>query len=187
MHKKVTDLRITSGLYKGLRLRSPRSTTTHPMGSREKLALFNMLGPDLSGMAVLDAYAGSGALGLEALSRGAARADFVESNHAVAKTLTDNLHSLGVSTGKVYVCSVSQFLTNTLPDQYDLIFADPPYDNYHPEEIMKLSYCLKPAGRLVLSHPAWTEPPVFPELDLLVSRQYAAARITIYQKNSPKT
>lgn len=93
--KVVSQLRVISGRYRGTSLRSPLHASTHPMGAREKLALFNMV--NVEGARVLDAYAGSGALGIEALSRGAREVVFVEANRAVGKVLQENLDKIGVN------------------------------------------------------------------------------------------
>ncbi|MBR3414997.1 RsmD family RNA methyltransferase [Candidatus Saccharibacteria bacterium] len=92
---KSSELRILSGKYKGTKLKSPDLATTHPMGSREKLALFNMLSPYLEGATVLDYFAGSGALGLEALSRGAASVTFIENNPKALQTIRENCERCG--------------------------------------------------------------------------------------------
>lgn len=93
--KAVGQLRVISGRYRGTSLRSPLHASTHPMGAREKLALFNMV--NVEGTRVLDAYAGSGALGIEALSRGACEVVFVEANRAVGRVLQENLDKIGVN------------------------------------------------------------------------------------------
>lgn len=86
-----SDLKVLAGRFKGIKLQSPRSALTHPMGSREKLALFNMLQPYLGGAKVLDIYAGSGALGIEALSRGATSAIFVEKAAQIVQIIQKNI------------------------------------------------------------------------------------------------
>lgn len=88
------DLRVLAGKFKGVKLQSPHSALTHPMGSREKLALFNMLQPYLQGATVLDIYAGSGALGIEALSRGAKSVIFVEKSAKIAQIIRQNIQQL---------------------------------------------------------------------------------------------
>ncbi len=89
-----SDLRVLSGRFKGIRLDSPRSTLAHPMGSREKIALFNMLQPYLEGAKVLDIYAGSGALGIEALSRGAESVVFVEKSPQISQVIKQNVQQI---------------------------------------------------------------------------------------------
>lgn len=89
------NLRVLAGEFKGRKIASPNDSRTHPMGAREKLALFNMV--TVEDRAVLDLYAGTGALGIEALSRGAKEVVFVEKTPAVAKIIRENLQILGVS------------------------------------------------------------------------------------------
>ncbi len=169
-------MQVISGIYKGKNLKSPQSDKTHPMGSREKLALFNMLLPYLENATLLDAFAGTGALGIEALSRGAAVVTFVEKDHKVAKTLRENVADINGAT--IVEKNIESFVAE--PESFDLIIADPPYDNFKPEQIETLIKYLKPSGILALSHPGLA--PEYPELKLLKSRDYAAATISIYQK-----
>ena len=169
-------MQVISGIYKGKNLKSPQSDKTHPMGSREKLALFNMLLPYLENAVVLDAFAGTGALGVEALSRGASAVTFIEKDHKVAKILRENVANIDGTT--IIEKSVGAFETE--PETFDLIIADPPYDHFDPELIGHLIAFLKPNGVLALSHPG--EAPGFEDLNLLRSRSYAGATISIYQK-----
>ena len=90
MMESFSELSILSGQYKGIKLKSPGGAT-HPMGSREKNATFNMLAPYLEGAEVIDYFAGSGALGLEALSRGAASVTFVENDPKAIKVIEENI------------------------------------------------------------------------------------------------
>ena len=148
------------------------------MGAREKLALFNMISDYLPGAVVLDAYAGSGALGIEALSRGASYATFVEKNHHAAQTIRKNLTNLDLTTvSSVHECSVEKF---SAPEKFDIIFADPPYDNFKAAEVNDLSAFLKKAGVLILSHPG--DAPKLDGLALQKTKAYANARISIYAK-----
>ena len=174
----MNSIKITSGKFRGRNIASPNLDTTHPMGAREKLALFNMIGDFLPGAAILDAYAGSGALGIEALSRGASYATFVEKNHRAAQTIRKNLADLDLTAiSKVYECGVEKFL---VPEKFDIIFADPPYDNFEVAKINGLSAFLKEAGVLVLSHPG--DAPEIDGLALQKTKTYANARVSIYAK-----
>lgn len=110
---KKPDLRVLSGKFKGQKITSPQSKLTHPMGSREKLALFNMLQPYLGGAKVLDIYAGSGALGIEALSRGANEVIFVEKSPQIAQILKQNLQQIA---GKGHLEAVPRVLTSESHD-----------------------------------------------------------------------
>lgn len=103
---------------------------TRPTTDRVRESLFNVLGArvDFTGLAVLDLYAGSGALGLEALSRGAATAVFVESDRRAAAVIADNVRSLGASGALVRCGSVASVLAAGNDGPVDLVFADPPYE-----------------------------------------------------------
>ena len=123
-------MQIISGKYKRQPLKSPNDQLTHPMGSREKIALFNMLTGEIEGKNVLDAFAGTGALGLEALSLGAKSAVFVEKSPKIAKILKENvLNTLKneKDSAKIVISDIKNFKTD---EKFDLVFADPPYDLY---------------------------------------------------------
>ena len=166
-------VKITSGIYRGRTISTP-GNGTHPMGERERLALFNMLG-SLAGARVLDAFAGSGALGIEALSRGAQKVVFVEKNHGACQVIKTNLTSLNAS-GEVLCADVAKLEAG----EFEVILADPPYDNFDPEIIENLVNHLTSGGTLVLSHP--DEAPVINGLTLEKTRQYAAAHLSFYSK-----
>jgi 16S rRNA (guanine966-N2)-methyltransferase len=120
--------RLISGVAGGRRLRVPPSGV-RPTGDRAREGLFNSLGSllDLEGAAVLDLYAGSGALGLEALSRGAAQVVFVESGPRVLPVLRANLAAVGLPGGRVVAGSVPTVVAGRPPARFDLVLADPPY------------------------------------------------------------
>ena len=174
-------MRILSGQYKNHQILSPHSTKTHPMGDREKLALFNSLlslekfEAGLADKRILDAFAGSGALGLEALSRGATDVAFVEKDAHAAQTIRANLSALGAH-AQVVKQDINQF-TTTAP--FDLIFADPPYDALEELNLPHLLSLLTPAGVLVLSLPksARLDPP-----NIIKDKTYARCRIVFLNK-----
>ena len=87
MKNNFTSLRVTGGELKNKEIKSPEDKHTHPMGSRERLALMNIIGPEVKNAEILDAFSGTGAIGIEALSRGASHVIFVEKNHKVAEIL----------------------------------------------------------------------------------------------------
>jgi 16S rRNA (guanine966-N2)-methyltransferase len=120
--------RLISGVAGGRRLKVPR-TGVRPTGDRAREALFNSLGSlvELRGAAVLDLYAGSGALGLEALSRGAQTVVFVESSPGVLPVLKENLATVGLTGGRVLAGSVPTVVGGPPPARFDLVLADPPY------------------------------------------------------------
>ncbi len=182
-----SSLRIISGSLKGQTIASPNSPHTHPMGSREKLAMFNMIGDLLHGATVLDVFAGSGALGLEALSRGAKEVFFVECQLKVARVIQDNLVKLSrfrpqlLSEAQIFSEPLQKFsIRPEFQSYFDLILADPPYDHFQPEKLTVLPQLLYRGGRIVLSFPSYLNPPELPSLTLVSVRHYAAAGIAVY-------
>ncbi|ADH85251.1 16S rRNA (guanine(966)-N(2))-methyltransferase RsmD [Desulfurivibrio alkaliphilus] len=130
-------MRIIAGRFKGRRLRAPgrrfADSLVRPTSDRAREALFNLLQGEVTGAAVLDLFAGTGALGLEALSRGAEQALFVEGNPSVARLLRENIELCGVAEQSRLVvrdCAFGlDFLTPLAPPAgFDLIMVDPPYD-----------------------------------------------------------
>jgi len=119
-------MRVIAGEFGGRRLHAPPRGATRPTADRVREALFSMLS-DVAGALVLDLYAGSGALGIEALSRGAASVVFVESDVAAAVTIRRNLETLGVQ-GEVRRQDALRFLA-AAKGPFDLVFCDPPYDS----------------------------------------------------------
>ena len=121
-------MRVVAGLYGGRRLVSPPGTDTRPTSDRVREALFSILGSAVEGAHVLDLYAGSGALGIEALSRGAASAVFVDHSQKAIAAITTNLDALGIDA--VVRCAEARAALRPSPAPpypYDLVFLDPPY------------------------------------------------------------
>ncbi len=132
-------MRIIAGTFRSRTLAAPPGMSTRPTSDRLRETLFNVLAPRIENVAFLDLYAGSGAVGLEAISRGAARVAFVERAPAALKILNANLERLGISSGvRVHAKSVSAFLKSASqpntksagpnPERYDVVFLDPPYE-----------------------------------------------------------
>ncbi|MBA3523230.1 MAG: 16S rRNA (guanine(966)-N(2))-methyltransferase RsmD [Geodermatophilaceae bacterium] len=125
-------MRIIAGTAGGRRLDAPSGTATRPTSDRAREAMFSTLGGliDLDGARVLDLYAGSGALGLEALSRGAVAADLVDSDPRAAATIRANAAALGLSGARVHAGTVARYCERAAedPTPVDLLLADPPYD-----------------------------------------------------------
>ena len=126
----VGTLRIVAGHLKGRRIHVPDDPTVRPTGERVREALFNILGQDLGGFQVLDLFAGTGALGFEAISRGARRVVFVESSPKIAATLRRTAEQLGVAQeARVVVGRVEELLERrSLGGPFEVILADPPYE-----------------------------------------------------------
>jgi 16S rRNA (guanine966-N2)-methyltransferase len=127
-------MRIIAGTYRSRTLKAPPGLATRPTSDRLRETLFNVLAPRIEGAALLDLYAGSGAVGLEALSRGAASVTFVEREPAALKVLRANLAALGVRNGfQVHAGSVAAYLRSSTKAgprsvPHAVVFLDPPYD-----------------------------------------------------------
>jgi len=123
--------RIVAGLAKGRRIAVPPGQATRPTSDRAREALFSALesirGGSLGGARVLDLYAGSGAVGLEALSRGAAQVTLVESSSAAARVCRENVRNLGLEGAQVVAEKVERFVSAAPANAYDIVFLDPPY------------------------------------------------------------
>lgn len=152
-------MRVIAGAHGGRRLRAPGGREVRPTADRVREALFSSLGQTVAGAHVLDLYAGSGALGIEALSRGAASATFVERSPRVAAVLRDNLSALGLAAA-VAICPVATYARGgcaadagspagapTAGDPVDLVLADPPYD-HGLEELVTALDALRERRRL---------------------------------------
>ncbi len=131
-------MKIIGGEYGGRRLKVPHDPRVRPSGERIRAAWFSILLPRLPGTAVLDLFAGSGALGLEALSRGATRADFVERGAPSVRALRDNIAALGVEDrARVHRGDAMRFIERVDPAVYAIAFADPPYDSDYAARLIE--------------------------------------------------
>jgi 16S rRNA (guanine966-N2)-methyltransferase len=148
-------IRVIAGEFGGRRLKTPVGDRTRPTAERVREAWFSILQRPVRGARVLDLYAGSGALGLEALSRGAISADFVENNRAALAALKANITALQVTDRtKVHRGDALKYAETLRPGQYDVAFADPPYDqDVHPRLIAW--FRVTPFARILsIEHPA---------------------------------
>jgi 16S rRNA (guanine966-N2)-methyltransferase len=174
-------VRVVAGTFKGHPLRAPRGTT-RPTLDRVREAVFSMLGP-LDGLRVLDLYAGSGALGIEALSRGAGIATFVDSDAAAVRAVRENLERVGAENGTVVRADALAFLRNAARrrERWDLVFCDPPYrlaDRLGEGLGHKLVATLTPEARVVCE--SSVKHPLEIDLPLLRERRYGDTRIAVY-------
>ena len=174
-------MRVIGGELGGRRLVAPRGRDTRPTSDRVREALFSVLG-SVSGARVLDLFAGSGALGIEALSRGAAQATLVDSSRASVASIERNLTTLGLD-AEVVRASARVFLGRACADarQYDLVFLDPPYrqaSGLAPELSVALPPVLSPAARVVCESDR--RAPLELDLTLADERRYGDTLIRIY-------
>lgn len=172
-------MRIIAGSHRGQRIAAPKGKDTRPTSDRVRENAFNLIGP-VDDADVLDLFAGSGALGLEALSRGAATATFVESDREACRTINANLDKLKLR-GTV-LCQDALRAIGRERRTYDLVLCDPPYD-YSAERLAPhLAGLIGEDGLLVYETSGRAEPPELPGLEVRTSRKYGAARLTLYEK-----
>jgi 16S rRNA (guanine966-N2)-methyltransferase len=175
-------MRIVAGSRKGHRIAAPRGVVTRPTGDRVREAAFQLIG-SVEGANVLDLFAGSGAMGLEALSRGAARCVFVERDAEACRVIERNLEKLGLTGAVVLRREVVEALREEKGHgrRYELVLADPPYDDWggvaEPLSV-RVPPVLAETALVVVETEARTEPDL--PLDLVTSRRYGSARISVF-------
>jgi len=173
-------MRIIAGRAKGRRLRAPAGPGTRPMMDRAREALFSALGPAVVEARVLDLYAGSGSIGLEALSRGAAEVVFVERGRAALAALRANVEAVGLG-GVIVAGDVGSHLAGG-DGLFDLVFVDPPFSLplASLEEVLALAASfLGPGGMVVVHRRSGTGPPLAPGLVEVSRRRYGDTEITV--------
>ena len=179
-------VRIIAGSRKGHTIFAPKGLATRPTGDRVRESAFNLIGP-VDGASVLDLFAGSGAMGLEALSRGAERAVFVESDGQAARAIERNLDKLRLSGATIVRRDARTALAAEAAAgrNYDLVLADPPYEDWPELERTLAPYLgsiLAPDGLLLVETAARVEPSL--PLRLRTTRRYGAARLTLYERDA---
>ena len=176
-------MRIIAGSRKGHKIAAPKGQDTRPTGDRVREAAFNLIGP-VDGAAVLDLFAGSGAMGLEALSRGAESATFVEANARAAGAIQENLEKLRLTGARIVREDAVRALAadGAAGRKYDLVLVDAPYDLYPDLEPMLARYLphvLAEDALVVVETRARVEPEL--PLRRRTSRTYGSARLTLFE------
>lgn len=174
-------MRIIAGKYKGQIISTPHGHKTHPMSERMRGALFNTLG-DIDGLSVLDAYAGTGAVGIEALSRGARNATFIDNDNNANRTILENIKKLNIKNAKTIRANSASWSKLNQAEKFDLIFCDPPYDAINHDSLEQLITNLQLDGLFILSAPKSYERPTFSKLDILSDKSFADGSIIFYKK-----
>ncbi|MDQ3159268.1 MAG: 16S rRNA (guanine(966)-N(2))-methyltransferase RsmD [bacterium] len=174
-------IRIISGKFGSRSIETPHGNKTHPMSEKMRGAIFNALG-DISDLDVLDAYAGSGAVGIEALSRGAKFVYFVEKDRVGANTTKKNIETLGIKDEvKLTQANISSWLETNQDRTFDVIIADPPYDKVNVNVFEKLAEILTENGTLVLSLPPGQSEEV-EGLKIVKSKSYGDSKIVFLKR-----
>ncbi len=178
-------IRIVSGQFGGRFINAPNTRTTHPMSERARSAIFNIIGEEIIGSRVLDAFAGSGAIGLEALSRGANEVIFLENNRVASKVINENIQVLGVGEyTDVINTTVNNWLNTSDKTDFDYIFIDPPYHQPQFSTVKRLMGLVKVGGYVILSHPGRGGTPDKTGIVVVDNRSYGDACITFYHRES---
>lgn len=173
-------MRIIAGYLKGRHIESPKKYSTHPMSEKIRGALFNVLG-DIEGLEILDAYAGSGAIGIEAISRGAKYVVACDIDTTAFKVLEKNITNLDIKNKDKAVHANSTNFIETNPRKYDIVICDPPYNNVQSSQLNALAGSVKMGGLLVLSLPPETPQQSFDNFELELNKSYGDATLWFYK------
>jgi 16S rRNA (guanine966-N2)-methyltransferase len=176
-------LRVIAGLYGGRNIKAPDTDATHPMSERVRNALFNVVGDEVKEAHILDVFSGSGAVGIEAISRGASHVTFIDRDRQAIEALNANLELLLITQATV-VHSPLEAWVDTCQQTFDIIFIDPPYDNMQLSTAFRVIKLLKPNGLMVLSYPGRGEAPTGTNGVVVVdNRSYGTAALTFYRSS----
>jgi len=179
----VVNLRIISGKFGGRTIQAPAGKVTHPMSDRVRGSMFSIISDEIQDAKVLDAFAGTGSLGLEAISRGAVSATFVERDRQANLALLENIKMLGVDNITTLVqLGLNAWIDKNQNNLYDVIFVDPPYNNLQLSTVSQLVGLLKPNGLMILSYPGRGEAPSIMGVVVVDNRSYGNAALTFYRK-----
>lgn len=174
-------IRIGAGELAGRIIEQPKTFKTRPLTSKVRASIFNRLG-DIEGLTVLDAYAGSGAFGIEALSLGAGHATFIEKSRQVANVITSNIESLNLgSKTTVMAESVVGALKLLGDESFDIILADPPYADLDEGDINLTFQRLYKRGIGIISHSSRKSSPQLQSANLIDARTYGDTTISYYR------
>lgn len=174
-------IKIGAGTLAGRIIDQPKTFKTRPLTSKVRASIFNRLG-DIEGLSVLDAYAGSGAFGLEALSLNAAHATFIEQSKPVAKVIEANITKLDLVSETTLLAERVQTAANGLQGQsFDLVLADPPYAELSISDLNLLANHLSDTGIMIVSHSSRTPTPDLQNVDSIDSRTYGDTTISYYR------
>jgi 16S rRNA (guanine966-N2)-methyltransferase len=177
-------MKIISGKYGRRVISRPKTDATRPMSDKVREALFSVVG-SVDGLQVLDVYAGSGALALEALSRGAAAAVAVESSKTAVKTIVENQKILGIGEAlNIKAMTVAKALNHLEGQTFELIIADPPYERINYEELARLASLLAFKGLLIVSHTSRIALPQLESMERTSTRTYGDTSLSFYKKKT---
>ena len=174
-------MRIISGKLGGQNINSPRGHKTHPMNEKGRGALFNALG-DIEGLTILDAFAGSGAIGLEALSRGASYAMLIDDSKQAQLAIADNIRSLSLDNrAKLIKASAGAWL-KTSNDFFDLVVLDPPFEKLQKNLMNDLAQRTKVGGLVIFSLPPMESVELNDSFNQVLNKKYGDNQLVFYRR-----
>lgn len=174
-------IRIGSGELAGRIIEQPKTFKTRPLTSKVRASIFNRLG-DIEGLIVLDAYAGSGAFGIEALSLGAQHAVFIEKSAPVARVIASNVDKLDLTNQSGIITKpVAAAINDLEPHSFDIILADPPYAELNISDLNLLVKYLLNLGVFIVSHSSRQSSPQLERAALIDARTYGDTTISYYR------
>ena len=176
-------MRVIAGVARGVPLTAPRDRRTRPITDRVKETLFGILGDRVPGARVLDLYAGSGAIGIEALSRGAAQATFVERAPSALAAIRANLERTRLGdAARIESGDVETFLRDATDVAWELVFLDPPYELHAiVAPLRAVVPHLAPGATIVVKHFWRTEPPEVAGLEAVRQRRFGETMLTFWE------
>jgi 16S rRNA (guanine966-N2)-methyltransferase len=175
-------VRIIAGRLGGRLFASPGTHKTHPMSDKVRGALFNVLG-DIDNLEVLDAFAGSGALGFEAVSRGAKHVLAIDSDKKAQSVIEQNVRELGLSRKVRLIKASANAWLGTTEDAFDLVLLDPPYDDLQPKLVTRLAERTNIGGIVVLSQPPEAKPELPDDFSQLATKDYGDAQLFFFRRD----
>lgn len=176
-------MRVIAGSLKGRSFESVPGNRTHPMSEKIRGALFNALG-DIQDLTLLDAYAGTGALSIEAISRGAREAIAIDADIKATKTMLKNIEELGIE-DKIQVTRafIKAWSRRHPNNQFDIVILDPPYNNIEPKQLLSLTKHVRKGGVLIISLPPESGFRLAPSRQtLLLEKNYGDAELLFYRQ-----
>lgn len=177
----MSELKVMGGKYKGMNLKVPYSA--RPVTTRVKAVIFDTLMNNIEGANVLDLFAGSGNLGIEAISRGALKATFVDHDKFSMKDINENLEKLGIDERIVINSDYKTFIKSS-SESFDLIFIDPPFDFIRGLNLNAISEILNPEGIVVLKSETKTHPKLPKGLKILLEKKLGENTIYFLTHNN---
>lgn len=173
-------MRVIAGRLGGRIFEAPHGHRTHPMSEKMRGAIFGALG-DIEGLTVFDPFTGSGALAIEAVSRGASEAVAIEVEPGAYAVATKNMEQLGIDQVKITKAYAGAWSTRHQDKQFDIVLLDPPYDKIPYRDLKRMPRHLATDGVLVLSWPGRADPLHFEGLDIVLHKEYGDSQLIFYK------